>query len=293
MQKEQLGMFPLATATSCKRHHLWLSRVLILRLIWPPPKPRQTYEVITRVKSYCATETDVQGGKKSWQKISVVSLERICQWEGIGREQGEERREGRRVKQELGPKRKRKDSKSKNLRERKKSSANKTRPCWDKIDQKLQRVSEEMWRWQRWSRERDGERGVVLIEEVKDIFSGSRPSWCLYRTAAGVRSLFQPWRQLEVSTPRQPQLCLPTKLSHVFVHTAAPLSQQEDTMLAQVPLHPWDFFKKMEKKLKHSLSKKLMKCQSAKTWNNTNETAPIVWQLGFETLRQYTNVLNG
>lgn len=27
--------------------------------------------------------------------------------------------------------------------------------------------------------------------------------------------------------------------------------------------------------------KKLMKCQSAKTWNNTNETSPIAWQLGF------------
>lgn len=84
----------------------------------------------------------------------------------------------------------------------------------------------------------EGERTAVLIEEVKDIFSGSRPSWCLCRTAAGVRSLFQPWRQLEVSTPRQPQLCLPTKPSHVFVHTAAPLSQQADTMLTQVVSHP-------------------------------------------------------
>lgn len=105
-----------ATTASCKRHHLWLSSLLILRLIWPPPKPREAYEVITRVKSYCATETDVQGGKKSWQKISVVSLERICKWEGRGREQGEDRRAGRRVKQELGLKRKRKDSKKKIFR---------------------------------------------------------------------------------------------------------------------------------------------------------------------------------
>lgn len=77
----------------------------------------------------------------------------------------------------------------------------------------------------------------VLIEEVKDIFSGSRPSWCLRCTAVGVRSLFQPWRQLEMSTPRQPQLYLPTKLSHVFVRTAAPLSQQADTMSTQSLLH--------------------------------------------------------
>lgn len=83
----------------------------------------------------------------------------------------------------------------------------------------------------------EGERMAALIEEVKDIFSGSRPSWCLRRTAAGVRSLFQPWRQLEVSTPRQPQLYLPTKLSHVFVHTAAPLSQQADIILTQVLPH--------------------------------------------------------
>lgn len=226
MQKEQPGMSPPATAASCKRHHLWLSRVLILRLIWPPPKPREAYEVISRVKSYCATETDVQGGKKSWQKISVVSLERICKWEGRGREQGEDRKAGRRVKQELGLKRKRKDSKNKEKEEQSSRKWGKR----DKIEQKLQRVSEEMWQWEKSARE--GERAIVLIEEVKDIFSGSRPSWCLYWTAAGVRSLFQPWRQLEVSTPRQPQLCLPTKLSHVFVHTAAPLSQQGDTVLA-------------------------------------------------------------
>lgn len=80
----------------------------------------------------------------------------------------------------------------------------------------------------------EGERTAVLIEEVKDIFSGSRPSWCLCWTAAGVRSLFQPWRQLEVSTPHQPQLYFPTKLSHVFVHTAAPLSQQADIIWTQV-----------------------------------------------------------
>lgn len=82
-----------------------------------------------------------------------------------------------------------------------------------------------------------GERMAVLIEEVKDIFSGSRPSWCLRWTAAGVRSLFQPWRQLEVSTPRQPQLYIPTKLSHVFVHAAAPLSQQAHIILTQVLPH--------------------------------------------------------
>lgn len=27
--------------TTCSRHHLWLSRVLILCLSWPPPKPRE------------------------------------------------------------------------------------------------------------------------------------------------------------------------------------------------------------------------------------------------------------
>ena len=81
----------------------------------------------------------------------------------------------------------------------------------------------------------EGERMVVLMEEVKDIFSGSRPSWCLRWTAAGVRSLFQPWRQLEVSTPRQPQLYLPTKPHHVFVHAA--LSQQADIIYARVLLH--------------------------------------------------------
>lgn len=74
----------------------------------------------------------------------------------------------------------------------------------------------------------EGERTAVLTEGVKDIFAGPRPSWCLCWTAAGVRSLFQPWRQLEVSTPRQPQLYIPTKLGHVFVHTAALLSQQAD-----------------------------------------------------------------
>lgn len=74
---------------------------------------------------------------------------------------------------------------------------------------------------------------AALIEEVKDIFSGSRPSWCLRWTTAGVRSLFQPWRQLEVSTLRRLQLYLPTKLSHVFVHAAASLSQQADIMLTQ------------------------------------------------------------
>ncbi|KAK2904423.1 hypothetical protein Q8A73_011080 [Channa argus] len=55
------------------------------------PSQERQYEVITKVKSYCATETDVQGGKKSWQKISVVSLERICKWEE------EERREAQLV----------------------------------------------------------------------------------------------------------------------------------------------------------------------------------------------------
>lgn len=83
----------------------------------------------------------------------------------------------------------------------------------------------------------EGERMAVLIEEVKDIFSGSRPSWCLRWAAAGVRSLFQPWRQLEVSTPRQPQLYFPAKLSHVFVHAAAPLSQQADIILPQALPH--------------------------------------------------------
>lgn len=52
---------------------------------------------------------------------------------------------------------------------------------------------------------------MVLKEEVKDIFSGSRPSWCLCWTSAGVRSLFQSWRQLEVSTLCWPQLYLPTQ----------------------------------------------------------------------------------
>lgn len=130
MQKKQPGMFPPATTASCKRHHLWLSRALILRLIWPPPKPREAYEVITRVKSYCATETDVQGGKKSWQKISVVSLERICKWEGRGREQGEE---GRGVKRELGPKRKREDSKSQHYKRKTKKILSKVRLWQDKI----------------------------------------------------------------------------------------------------------------------------------------------------------------
>lgn len=55
------------------------------------PSQERRYEVITKVKSYCATETDVRGGKKSWQKISVVSLERICKWE---EEEGEVWREG-------------------------------------------------------------------------------------------------------------------------------------------------------------------------------------------------------
>lgn len=163
-----------------------------------------------------------------------MSLERICKWEGRGREQGEEGREG--VKRELGPKRKREDSKIRHFKRKPKKNPQQSEAVTRQDRGKLQRVSEEMCRWQR--KERERERAAVLIEEVKDIFSGSRPSWCLCRTAAGVRSLFQPWRQLEVSTPRQPQLCLPTKLSHVFVHTAAPLSQQGDTMLAQVPPHP-------------------------------------------------------
>lgn len=72
----------------------------------------------------------------------------------------------------------------------------------------------------------------MAVEEVKDIFSGSRPSWCLLWAAVGVRSLFQPWRQLEVSTLCRPRLYLPTKLSHVFVHAADSLSQQEDIILA-------------------------------------------------------------
>jgi len=79
------------------------SRVLVLRSSWPPPESQERrYEVITKVKSYCATETDVQGGKKSWQKISVVSLERICKWE-----EGEARGSwegGRDRGEELGPK---------------------------------------------------------------------------------------------------------------------------------------------------------------------------------------------
>lgn len=174
---------------------------------------------------------------------------------------------------------------------RKTKKFKKRRPRRDKIDQKFHRVSEEMWWWQR----RERERALVLIEEVKDIFSGSRPSWCLYRTAAGVRSLFQPWRQLEVSTPRQPQLCLPTKLSHVFVHTAAPLSQQGDTMLAQVPLHTWDLFeKKMKSKRKVKkilpLSNEMPACQNLKQHQRHCDNRFTTW---FQTLRQYTDILNG
>lgn len=79
----------------------------------------------------------------------------------------------------------------------------------------------------------EGDRMAVLIEKVKDILSGSMPSWCLHWTTAGVKSLFQPWRQLEMSTLCLLQLYLTTKLSHVFVNAAAPLSQQADIMLTQ------------------------------------------------------------
>lgn len=64
-----------------QRQHLWLSRALVLCFSWPPPNLREAHEVITKVKSYCATETGARGGKKSWQKISGVSLERFRKWE--------------------------------------------------------------------------------------------------------------------------------------------------------------------------------------------------------------------
>lgn len=64
-----------------QKQHLWLLRALVLCFSWLPPNLREAYEVITKVKSYCATETDARGGKKSWQKFSGVSLERFCKWE--------------------------------------------------------------------------------------------------------------------------------------------------------------------------------------------------------------------
>lgn len=145
----------------------------VLELTTAEPRERRQHEVISRVKSYCATETDVQGGKKSWQEISLVSLERICWWEE-GKTRGS--LEGGTLGAEegcVGESRK-EESKTKQLRA-----------------------------------ETGGEGMSVLIEEVEDISSGSRPSWCLRCTAAGVRSLFQPWRQLEVSAPRQPHLYFP------------------------------------------------------------------------------------
>lgn len=54
-------------------------------------------------KSRATVPQRLQGGKKSWQKISVVSLERICKWEEG--ERGEVGREG--LRKELGLKRKR------------------------------------------------------------------------------------------------------------------------------------------------------------------------------------------
>lgn len=87
------------------------------------------------------------------------------------------------------------------------------RTNWAKRDckenwQRLKQKRESVWNKEIQKRELSakGVRVVALEErererrcwrkEVKDIFSGSGPSWCLCWTATGVRSLFQPWRQL-------------------------------------------------------------------------------------------------
>lgn len=157
-----------------QRQHLWLSRALILCFSWPPPNLREAHEVITKVKSYCATETGARGGKKSWQKISGVSLERFRKWEET-EQIGEKglREELAEVEAEEG------------LKWRWRESA------WNKDIKKRELSAEGVRVIAVEERERQ-----CWCKEVKDIFSGSRPSWCLCWTATGVRSLFQPWRQL-------------------------------------------------------------------------------------------------
>lgn len=74
-----------------------------------------------------------------------------------------------------------------------------------------------------------GYEGESVDREVKDIFSGSRPSWCLRWTT--VRSIPTLETAGGVNTAPASVIPSPTKLRHVFVHAAASMSQQAHYML--------------------------------------------------------------
>lgn len=108
---------------------------------------------------------------KEGRKVGRKSV--LCHWKGFasGRGEGENkgRRAGRGVKRELGPKRKREDSKSQHFKRKTKKNPQQSEAVTRQDRGKLQMVSEEMCQWQRREREsggvdRGGERHFLWLQ---------------------------------------------------------------------------------------------------------------------------------